>query len=470
MDFVREWARRTPDAPAVVGLPGEGAGEAPVWTYRELHAWVDRVASALQGAGVGPGDTVAMRLPPCPEAVVLLHSVARVGGVFVPLNAAWTEAEAARGISAVGPPALIFTTVGEVVPWDGEGPAEAPFRTGDFPSARSGAPAAVILTSGTTGEPRPIRLSHRNLTASAHGVGERLELRADDGWLTSLSPGHVGGLALLHRAAVFGSAVLTRPRFDATEVAEILDAGVVTHASLVPVMLSRLLEARGGRPAPPRLRCLLIGGDRISDELLAEALDLGYPIALTYGMTETTSQAATASPAQVRRKPGSVGRPIAGVEMRIDPDGPDGGGEILVKGVTVVHGLPGRGEEGETPPGVWVDPEGWLHTGDRGRFDDDGDLHVVGRISDRIVTGGVTLEPAEVEEVVQRHPGVHDVAAFGLPDPEWGQRVTVAVVPADIGAPPTLEEIQAFVRGRLASAKRPRELRIVEVIPRNAQG
>jgi len=482
---LQQWATETPDAPAVVGLPERDGAPPPVWTYEELDRWVTVVARALIGYGVRPGGRVGVRLPPSPEAIVLFHAVLRAGGVFVPLNASWTESEIARGLAATGIPSLIISTLGEVVEWDGEGP---PIEVPDgepFPAIGPDSPAAILLTSGSTGAPRPITLTHRNLEASARSAIRRLRLEPGDCWLSSLSPGHVGGLALLHRAAVTGCSVLTRPRFDAREAADMLDAGSISHLSLVPVMLDRLLEVREKKSVPQTLRCILLGGDRVPRSLLERALAAGYPIALTYGMTEATSQIATATPEEVRERPESVGRPLDGVEVRIESPDVDGVGEILARGPTVVQGLPvregrdsaGKSHEGagatatpDAPPSVFIDRDGWLHTGDLGKMDSEGGLEVVGRLTDRIVTAGVTVEPAEIEEVLSRHPQVLQVAALGVPDPEWGERIFVAVVPRDPESPPTLEELLDFARERLAPAKRPRELRILSDLPRNERG
>jgi o-succinylbenzoate---CoA ligase len=471
-DFLSRAAERSPDAHAVVGVPGKPGAEAPIWTWSELDAWVDRVATALTAAGLDPGERVAMRLPPCPEAVVLLHAVPRAGGTIVPVHAGWTESETARAIIAVGRPSIIITTMGEVVEWDGEAPPPRSGPGAAWPGIRPDVPAAIVLTSGTSGSPRPVPLSHRNLAMSATGVAERLQLQPEDCWLTSLSPAHVGGLALLHRAAVVGCAVLTRPRFDAGEAAELIDSGMVSHASLVPVMLQRLIEARGMNPPPSSLRCLLVGGAGTPAPLLKRALDLGYPIALTYGLTEASSQVATASPEQVREKPGSVGRSIASVELRIEGPDSQGVGEILVRGPTVVSGAPREDSSTSRQPGpsVFLDGERWLHTGDLGRLDADGDLWVAGRRSERIVSAGVTIEPAEVEEILLRHPSVREVAVVGEEDPEWGERVVAVVVPEESGPPPTLDDLLAFARERLASAKRPRALRLLDELPRNAAG
>jgi O-succinylbenzoic acid--CoA ligase len=240
-------------------------------------------------------------------------------------------------------------------------------------------------------------------------------------------------------------------------------------------MLGRILDVRGAKPVPASLRCLLIGGDNLPRPLLDQALDLGYPVALTYGMTEATSQIATASPEEVRKKPGKVGRALPGVQVEIAEPDSRGVGEILARGPTIVDGLPRADRRsarsgGEAPPSVFIDGEGWLHTGDLGKLDDAGDLEVVGRLTDRIVTAGVTVEPAEVEEVLARHPKVLMVAVVGVPDEEWGEKILAGIVPRDPSSPPTVEELLAFARGRLSPAKRPREVRLLNELPRNDRG
>jgi O-succinylbenzoic acid--CoA ligase len=262
---------------------------------------------------------------------------------------------------------------------------------------------------------------------------------------------------MIHRAGVVGCTLVTRPRFDAGELADLIDGSEVTHASLVPVMLRRLIDARGSRPAPPSLRCLLVGGAATPAALLDRALELGYPISLTYGMTETTSQVATATPDEVRGKPGSVGKPLSGVEVEIDPPIVGGSGTIRVRGPTLA-------------PGSSLTETGWLDTGDLGHFDADGDLWVTGRASDRIVTGGVRVEPIEVEAVLEAHPSAREVAVVGVPDVEWGERIVAVVVPEDSERPPTLEGLLEFSRSRLASSKRPRSLTIVSELPRTTNG
>jgi len=286
--------------------------------------------------------------------------------------------------------------------------------------------------------------------ASARASRERLGLAPSDRWLGSLSPAHVGGLALLTRAAALGSGVVLRGAFRAETFLALAEEGAITHASLVPTMLHQVLAALGKGRAPPSLRCVLLGGAPAPEALLAEALAAGFPMALTYGLTEASSQVATAEPDLVLRKPGTVGAPLPGVEVSVAEEG-----ELLVRGPTVAPGL--------------ADGDGWLRTGDLARMDGDGHLWIVGRASDRIISGGVKVDPAEVEAVLSGHPGVLEAAVVGLPDPEWGERVVAAVVSVH-GRGPSEAELGEKVRAALSAAKWPRAWRFVEALPRNATG
>jgi o-succinylbenzoate---CoA ligase len=489
LDPLREAARRDRWGPAVDG-PTTGDGTTIRWSWSELDQVVDAAALRLGEAGVGPGHAVATLLPPSPEFVALLHAVPRAGAVLLPYHPGWTEAELGRALAAVPAPRLLLvpdrevTRVRRLLPEVGTvrvedivpvgvgpaGPDAEPVLRPAVPDPDSDTPIVLLLTSGSTGTPRPVPLTHGNLLASATAAARRLGLDPMDRWLASLSPSHVGGLALLHRGAVVGSSVVLRPRFDPEEFLDLARRGEITHASLVPVMLRRVLEYHGGRahPAPRGLRCVLVGGASMPPALLEEALGRRWPVALTYGLTEASSQVATAPPGKVREKPGSVGRPLPGVEVKVTGPDESGVGEILVRGPTVAPLPPWV--EGPRPAAVCVDGHGWLHTGDLGRIDDEGDLWVVGRSSDRIVTGGVTVEPGEVVAVLLEHPQVREAAVLGLPDPEWGERIAAAVVPLDPDAPPSLAELSGFCRDRLASARRPRVFCVLQALPRNTHG
>lgn len=437
-DVLRERARRAPDAPAV-------DAESGTLTWRELDARVDVRARELAGLGAGAGSTVAATLGIDGRAVEIVHAVVREGAVLAPLHPGWTDAERREAVAALRPSLWL----------DGTGAVIAEGERGA--TAAGPDDLAVLWTSGTGGRRRGVRLTRTGLAAVTAGTRERLGLAEDDRWYACLSPAHVGGLALLLRAAEVGSSVVLRGGFEAASFNLLADQGRVTHASLVPTMLRRILDDRGVGPAPPGLRALLVGGAALPADLLAEALEAGFPVAPTYGLTETSSQVATAPPGLAARKPGTVGPPLAGVEVRIS-----GEGEVLVRGPAVSPGVVGS-------PQPLTDPDGWLRTGDLGRLDDEGHLWITGRRSDRIVTGGVTVDPGEVEAVLRLAPDVEDAAVVGVLDREWGEVVAAAVVPAAGGGLDT-GRLERLVRERLSAAKRPRRIVAVDSIPRNANG
>jgi o-succinylbenzoate---CoA ligase len=325
---------------------------------------------------------------------------------------------------------------------------------------------AVLWTSGTGGTPRGVELTRRNLEASARAAAAHLALRPQDRWYAALGLAHVGGLALVTRAAFTGSAVVPRPSFDAGDFLTLAEGGAITHASLVPAMLHRVLELHGERPAPPALRCILVGGAPAPRALVERAVELGFPVALTYGLTEATSQVATAPPDLVRRAVAEglefSAPPLPGVELRIFE------GEILVRGATVARGFFRHAD----PTDAGAFPRGedeWLRTGDRGRLDEEGRLVVSGRISDRIISGGVNVDPVAVEEVVRSHSSIREAAVVGLPDPEWGEKVAVAAVLRP-GASLDSDALLDFTRPLLSPAARPRALLVVDALPLNPGG
>lgn len=311
-------------------------------------------------------------------------------------------------------------------------------------------PFALLWTSGTSGAPSAVPILASALGASARASVVRLGLTGGDRWYASLSLGHVGGLALVYRAAYVGCTLLVRGRFSAEVLADLIDREDLTHTSLVPTMLGKLLELRGGKSVPPTLRCLLVGGAAAGGKLVPKAVEQGYPVALTYGLTEACSQVATAPPDLVAEKPGTVGPPIDGLELRIREDG-----EIYVRGGTVSPGA--------------ADEEGWLATGDLGWLDDDVHLWISGRISDRIVTGGVTVDPRSVEAVLEALPGVSAAAVVGLPDAEWGETVVALVVPAP-GVNVDSKALMALARERLSASDVPRRVEFADTLPENANG
>lgn len=467
---LRRAARERPGAPAL-----DAGGE--TWSYRALDRRADALAGRLRELGVGEGGRVAVLLPRGPLAVAAVHALPRLGAVLAPLHRGWTDAELAPYLRRLEADALLcaeptadraaaLAEGGPRLVREGElaGPGEVSDggRARDRGGVDPDRDQVLVATSGTTGRPRAVRLTPGNLLAVARGSAERMGLGPGDRWLASLSLAHVGGVAMAVRAAATGATLVLRGGFDAGAFLEMADRGEVTHASLVPVMLRRALEARPG-PAPEGLSGVLLGGDAADPSLVEEALERGWPVHPTYGLTEAASQVATATPAEAADAPHAVGRPLPGVRVRIGDDGEDHAaeeGEILVAGPTVSPGY----LDGET-----LAPDGWLRTGDAGRLDGEGRLTVTGRLSARIVSGGVTVDPREVEAALRAHPGVREAAVVGVSDPEWGERVGAVVVAAGKDPPPE-EELLDFCRGRLAGPKLPRRFAFVGELPRTATG
>ena len=386
-------------------------------SFAELDAAATRAARRLAARGVGPGDLVATTLGPGPAFAELLHALPRLGAVLAPLDPV--------------APALVGARLTVSAPLTGAEAEIRPPREID-----PGATHSVIHTSGTTGAPKAVELSYGNLAASAAASADALGVEPHDRWLCPLPVFHVGGMSVLVRCAINATTAHLHECFAPERVKAALEAGEATLVSLVPTMLARLRVA--GLRSAPGLRAIVLGGGPIPAGLLDWAAEVGIPVTPVYGMTETASQIAAGMPARLLR----------GVELEIAPDG-----EILVRGPMVAA--------------AELAADGWLHTGDRGRLDASGRLHVEGRIKEIIVTGGENVSPLEVEEALLAHPAVADAAVAARPDPEWGEAVTAFVV-ARGGA--SAGELRDWCRERLARHKVPKRIEIVDALPRNSAG
>ncbi|MGK2936775.1 MAG: class I adenylate-forming enzyme family protein [Solirubrobacteraceae bacterium] len=403
------------DTPAVIADEG-------TLTYDALNREATAVAVGLLRAGIGPGDHVGVLLPPGLAFARTVHGILRAGAVAVPVDPRLGPEDRAARLAAC---ALVI---------EGEAPvATGPVRTIGAPDS----PAVVIHTSGTTSAPKPITLTNANWWWSAAGSAVALGHDPSERWLCAMPLAHVGGLSILIRAAIGGTTAILHPRFDAERVAHDLGApDGPTLISVVPTMLARLLDA--GLQRPPALRAALLGGGPIPPLLLERAQHAGVRCVTTYGLTEACSQVTTGGP------------PLFCTRVRIAD-----GGEILVRSPTVAPGAVGG--------------DGWLHTGDLGRLDDEGALHLIGRARDTIVTGGENVAPTEVEAVLEAHPAVAEAAVHARPDDEWGEAV-VAIVVLREGMHADPEELRAHVRARLAPFKVPKAIGFAAALPRTASG
>jgi O-succinylbenzoic acid--CoA ligase len=467
-------AEHSPNAPA---LEFDGTG----WTFADLADRARRAAAYVL-ASAPPGDApIALLLPGGPEFAVWFHAVALAGRTVLPLNTRLTTGELHTQLND----ARVATLLGEA----GDGRLEELVRrvpglhadqapdAATLPAPQAALPGeafelkhtlAVLFTSGTTGRAKGARLSWGNFLASAAGAADRLGPVVGERWLACMPLFHVGGLSILLRSAQFGGPVRVITKFDAAAVSDALDGGDIAAVSLVPTMLSRLLAHRGAVPAPAALRVLLLGGAAIAPDLERRALLAGYPVCPTYGLTEATSQVATAAPPLCGSTTAQPLLPLRGLQVRVvDADRalPVGeAGEIAVRGPVVMQGYLFDAEASSKAL-----RDGWLCTGDIGYLDAGGGLHLLDRRDDLVVSGGENVYPAEVEAALLEHPAVIEVGVTGLPDADLGARVVAWIVPAP-GAQVAAEALDDFCRGRLAGFKRPREFRFAAELPRTASG
>jgi O-succinylbenzoic acid--CoA ligase len=426
-------AQRSQSCPDRTALHAEGAQ----MTYAELEAEATWVARRLAAHGVRRGSTAALTMQPRREQVVLVHALMKAGARLLPLSPRLTEAERAA-IVATEEPNVDLDDPGELTQTEADLPLLGEHDMDDV--------CARVLTSGSTGTPTPIGLTYGNFLWSAVGSAFNIGVDPADRWLCCVPLSHIAGLSIVMRSVIYGTAAVLHDGFDVDRVAAALEADGITVVSLVTTMLTRLLEAGADLSGP---RAILVGGGPVPEEPLEEALAKGATVVQTYGLTETCSQVTTLATADARRKLGSAGRPLLTTHLRIQD------GEILVQGPTVA---PGR-----------VDSDGWLHTGDLGQIDEEGFLYVRDRIDDLIVSGGENVVPAEVEEVLLRHPEVLDAAVVGREDPEWQQAVT-AVVVLESGSEATPDELRRHCAESLAGFKVPKRVELAAALPRTPSG
>ena len=474
MSAARPWlaADRDPDATALV-MEGRAI------TRSALARHADALAHWLGEEGVAAGDVVAALLPNGVPFVALLHAVDRRSAVLLPLNTRLTVRELVHPLRETRARILLHDGGALSAAAEDAGRLAGRIAVRPVPERRTDAPApvvaprspdaalAILYTSGTTGRAKGAVLSHAAFRASATASAQHLGAHPEDRWLACMPLLHVGGLSILLRCALQAVPVVLHARFDPKAVSESLDADGITMLSLVPSVLERLLRARGRRPAPPKLRCVLLGGGPASPKLLERAAALGYPLAPTYGLTEAASQVATQRPGGDPLRDGL--EPLPGTQLRImardgSPAAAGEPGEILVRAATLMTGYVERPEE--TRAAI---RDGWLYTGDVGRLDRRGRLHLLDRRSDLIVSGGENIYPAEVEAALCEHPAVLEAAVAPVPDPEFGSRPAAWLV-LSAGSRISAAELNRFCGERLAGYKIPVRYHCAERLPRTASG
>jgi o-succinylbenzoate---CoA ligase len=401
-------AARHPDRPAVNAL-----------TYAQLEREATAAARRLAARGVREGDRVGLGLPAGEAFCIALHACLLLGAAAVPFD---VRLGAEERVAIARDAAAVVDG-----PLEGEQAEVAPSGQHDLDAV-----AIVVHTSGSGGAPKPIGLTYGNWLWSALGSAVALGLDADERWLCALPLSHVGGLSIVMRSAIAATTAIVHERFDTEKVlAALRRPDGPTVVSLVPTTLQRLLDA--GLRDPPALRWVLLGGAPATPALLGRAAAAGVPVATTYGLTEACSQVTT------------LGAPLFCTAVRLAPDR-----EILVSGPTVA---PSAGPV--------------LHTGDLGAWNADGALHVVGRKTDTIVSGGENVSPVEVEAVLESHPAVAEAAVHARGDREWGEAVVATVV---LRADASQDDLRAYCAARLASFKVPKAIRFADALPRTRSG
>lgn len=450
-------------------------------TFEGLGRAVNAKAAELAADGVGAGDRVFVLGWNTPEWVVNFWACLAVGAIPVLANTWWSSAEIERGIARLNPKLILADA-----PAVAKMPAGAPCGSWAIDtSADAPAPAAVaggseedtaiiIFTSGTSGEPKAVVLSHRAVLARLHmtlHVTRKLPHQVDpsvrDVTLLTGPLFHVGQMQALLRAVVVGDTlVLSKGRYDPADVLELIERHKVNRWNAVPTMVSRLLDHPDvSRRDVSSLRSISIGGAPVHAELM-QRMRVGLPsvsprIPTGYGLTENGGQATAAAGSEDIAKLGSTGRPLPCVEISFleHPDLPDG--EILLRSPTQMKGYYGLDQ---SP----IDAEGWLHTGDLGRLDEKGQLWITGRCKEMIIRGGENIAPAAVEGALMTIPGVVEAVVFGVPHADLGEEVmAVVVVESDIAA----EEIRAQLKPKLASFAVPSLWRVQhDPLPTNHTG
>ncbi len=491
-DVIRRTAASSPGAMAL------RHGEREI-TYAELEERSNRLAQALIASGVGAGARVAYLGRAAPEVIELLFAVSKIGAVIVPLNWRLSRRELAAVLENSEAPLLLadagYLETAEnlvaqaarplllrIVGHDHRGAYEPWLAAHDpvDPGGR-GEPDDVIVqmyTSGTTGAPKGVLTTHRNLAAAA-ATSSRWGFDADAISLTPLPLFHIGGIGWVYCGLWHGASTILVSEFDPARVLEILERRRVTNPIFVPTMLQMLTDVPGSAERDfSALRSITYGASPITTTTLRAALrTFGCDLIGLYGLTESTGGVVhldgadhdADGPRQHLLR--SAGRPYEWVELRIvDPATgedlpPHTVGEVWLRAPNVMAGYFNR--PGETARTLTRD--GWLRTGDGGYVDREGYLFLTDRVKDMIISGGENVYPIEIEEVLTQHPDVADAAVIGVPDERWGEAVTAVVVPRDDRAVSAVE-LLAFARERLAGYKLPRSIEFVDDLPRTPTG
>jgi long-chain acyl-CoA synthetase len=456
-------------------------------SYAEFRDAALRVAASLQARGIEPGDRVGMVLPNVLSFPVVFYGALLAGAAVVPMNpllkareveyylrdsgarlVVTGEQSAEPVTEAAGTVGIEAVTVGPAMPEAllADEPLDGPVHRADDDTA------VILYTSGTTGQPKGAELTHAGLNSNARTTQETLlEGTSDDVIMGCLPLFHVFGLTCSLNAGVLSGATLTLiPRFDGGKALSVVERDGVTVFEGVPTMFSAMLHQPDATDHDMSgLRLCVSGGSAMPVEVMRSFEEtFGCIVLEGYGLSETSPVACFNHP-HAERKPGSIGTPIRGVEIRlVDDEGNDTPagevGEIAIRGENVMKGYWNRPED--TAKAI---PDGWFRTGDLARQDEDGYFFIVDRKKEMIIRGGYNVYPREIEEALYEHPAVAEAACIGIKHPDLGEEVAAAVA-LKPGASAEADELQAFVKERVAAYKYPRHLWVVESLPKGPTG
>ncbi|MBI4556023.1 MAG: o-succinylbenzoate--CoA ligase [Candidatus Hydrogenedentes bacterium] len=434
-------ARDSGDSAAVATSRG-------IRSYRQFHAQVSRVQAELTAGPVRAGTRVALRMPVSEDCVVLFWALLRAGALVCPISMRWPEDAVRSALAEIGCNFVLRESVpAEIAGDEGVGDREDALPAADRPVHHFDAErlATVVSTSGSTGTPKAVLHRFGSHYVSAQWSNRNLPLTEGDRWLLSLPLYHVSGIAILFRCALAGAALVIPDIKE--DIAETIARYAVTHVSLVPTQLYRLLQTREGREALGRLRVILVGGGPVPPPLIHEAASLNLPIFTTYGLTEMASQVTTTRHGDSLEHLLSCGCALDANSIMSAPDG-----EILVRGDTLFAGYL-QGDAAHLP----LTADGWFATGDLGRFDEDGYLHVLGRKDNMFISGGENVYPEEIEKCLCQVSGIEEAVVVPVEDEEFGQ-LPVAFVRTAGDTPLTPTAIKEHLARTLPRFKIPKRL------------
>lgn len=455
--------KRAALSPDQIGLY---AGEDNVWTFREMESEAAELAEKITPL-IKNQDPVALLITNQPHAVFLIHALQKIRVPILMLNHRLSQKEWAYQLKDSKAQLVIYEDQFAVKADRAVSVNE--LKSGERQQVQSfehEEVCSIMYTSGTTGYPKGVMQTYDNHFASAAGSAFNIGHQPDDIWMCAVPLFHISGYSILMRSVIYGIGVRLYEKFDERMIHEDLVKGKGSVISVVTTMLQRLLDVKN-EAYHPFFRCMILGGGPAPLHMVERCHNECIPVYQSYGMTETSSQFTTLSPADAARKTGASGKPLFPGELKIVDEQGDRCaaseiGEILVKGPSVTKGYLNNKSATEK-----AFLEGWLKTGDVGYLDDEGFLFVADRRSDLIISGGENIYPAEIESVLGGHPAVKEAGVVGQKDNRWGEVPVAFIVLID---QLTEESLHDFLKERLAGYKVPKTIRFKEELPRNAAG